>query len=548
MKKYKKENLLFVPLGGAGEIGMNCYLYHYNGHWIMVDLGITFSDSMSSYDLIMPDLQFVLDKKISAIILTHAHEDHIGAVPYLYEKISTDVPIYSTSFTASVLKRKFESQNKTSYNLRLLEYNKEIKIGDFGIEILALTHSIPEPNGIIIRTKRGNVFHTGDWKVDPNPLVGKPIDEKKLEVIKNQGIRAMICDSTNVFDENHSGSEEEVRNSLKKIFSEFKNGKIIVTCFSSNIARLESILKVSGESNRSCLFLGRSIHRIYESATENSYLSSEKNIISEKEAQHIPDENLVVICTGSQGESNASLIRLAKGNHKYLRLDKQDLIIFSSREIPGNEKRINDLKMIISKAGCKILDQKNSFVHVSGHPSKKELKKMYEWISPDILIPVHGEYRHLEEHRKFANKSGIAKTILVQNGDLTILDSNSKAKIIDNVPIGRNVLKGSRVLSINNKIFSHLDLINSNGEIFVAIILNLDNELVTDPIVFCPSIFEDANDMEILKDNIVESLNEIINSSYDDKVICEQIKSKTKSYIRKKIGLKPLTYVEIVRI
>ena len=257
----KKDNLYFLPLGGSGEIGMNCNLYHFKGKWIMIDLGVMFSNSdIEPYDILMPDIDFILERKkdLSAIILTHAHEDHIGAVPYLYSKFD-DVPIYTTSFTASVLKRKFDAYSNNKPNLRLFEYNKSFNIGFFSVQICSLTHSIPEPNAIILKTEKGNIFHTGDWKIDPNPLVGSPINENEIKEICNDGITAMICDSTNVLNENPSGSESEVRKSLKKIFSEKKKGKIIITCFASNIARLETILKVSDELNKCCFFLGRCI-------------------------------------------------------------------------------------------------------------------------------------------------------------------------------------------------------------------------------------------------------------------------------------------------
>ena len=297
----KNDNLYFLPLGGSGEIGMNCNLYHYKGKWIMIDLGVMFSNSdLEPYDILMPDIDFIIKRKnnLSAIILTHAHEDHIGAVPYLYSEF-TDIPIYTTSFTASVLKRKFDSNDKDKLNLKLFEYNKNFNIGSFSVQICSLTHSIPEPNAIILKTEKGNIFHTGDWKIDPNPLVGPPIDENEIKEICNDGITAMICDSTNVFNENPSGSEFEVRESLKKIFSKKKRGKIIITCFASNIARLETILKVSDELNKCCFFLGRSLHRIYESAIENNYLKQFNNIIDEKDAKVINDDDLVIICTGS---------------------------------------------------------------------------------------------------------------------------------------------------------------------------------------------------------------------------------------------------------
>ena len=547
--KFSKNDLIFIPLGGSGEIGMNCNLYHYNGSWIMIDLGVMFGNSsMSPNELIMPDLSFLDENKIklSALILTHAHEDHIGAVPYLYYQLN-NVPIFTTSFTASVLKRKFMSNDVKDYDIRLLDYNKQISIGEFVIEIFALTHSIPEPNAIILKTQKGNIFHTGDWKIDPEPLIGEPIDLEKLKKIKSDGIDAMICDSTNVFDENPSGSEKEVRNVFRKIFSEKKKGKIFVTCFASNIARLETVLKVSEELNKSCVFAGRSIHRIFESAVENNYLTNFKNIVSEKEARLISDDDLVVICTGSQGEENAALSKLVGGKNNNIEIYKEDLIIFSSREIPGNEKKINSLKEKLLKKNCQYLDHRMSKVHVSGHPSKNELRKMYNWISPHTVIPVHGEYRHMVEQVNFAKKSGIKNQLLIQNGDV-IKINKSNVNISSKVFSGRNMLKGKEIIPINSEIFNRLKYVNSDGEFFVNLILDLDNKLLNEPIIFCPTVSEDKELIEDIKKLLIDEINGYGKNFFDDNIISTELKKLIKKTINKLIGLKPLTYVEIVRI
>ena len=547
--KFSKDNLIFIPLGGSGEIGMNCNLYHYNGTWIMIDLGVMFGNSsMSPNELIMPDLSFLEENKIklSALILTHAHEDHIGAVPYLYSQLN-NVPIFTTSFTASVLKRKFMSNDLKDYDIKLMDYNKQMSIGEFVIEIFALTHSIPEPNAIIIKTKKGNIFHTGDWKIDPDPLIGQPIDLEKLKKIKSDGIDAMICDSTNVFNENPSGSEKDVRDVFRKIFSEKKKGKILVTCFASNIARLETVLKVSEELNKFCVFAGRSIHRIYESAVENNYLTNFKNIVTEKEAKVISDDDLVIICTGSQGEENAALSKLVGGKNKNIEIYKEDLIIFSSREIPGNEKKINFLKESLLKKNCQYIDHRMAKVHVSGHPSKNELKKMYEWISPHTVIPVHGEYRHMVEQVSFAKKSGIKNQVLIQNGDVVKI-SDCKANILSKVFSGRNMLKGKEIISINSEIFNRLKYVNSDGEFFVNLILDLDNKLLNDPIIFCPTVSEDEDFIEDVKRLLVDEINGYGKNFIDDNIISIELKKLVKKTINKSIGLKPLTYVEIVRI
>ena len=547
---YKKENLLFLPLGGAGEIGMNCNLYHYQGKWIMVDLGVTFNDNeSSSYDVILPDINFIIDRvqNLSALILTHAHEDHIGAVPYLLNKLG-DIPIYTTSFTASVLRRKLESSGIKDFRIFSLDYNKTHTIGPFNIEIFCMTHSIPEPNAVLIKTKKGNIFHTGDWKIDPNPLIGKPIDPEKLKKVARDGVDVMVCDSTNIFESSHSGSENDVRDSLKEIFLKQKNGKIIVTCFASNVARIETILKVSNESKKYCLMLGRSLKKIYESANENNYLRGFKNIVSEKEAKIIPDENLVIICTGSQGESRAALSRVINGQHRFLELQPKDLVIFSSREIPGNEKKINDIKSQVIKAGCVLLDDSNSDVHVSGHPSKIELKEMYDWISPELLIPIHGEYRHLTEHVRFSKECGIRNQILAENGDLVKLDRNDKRKIVDKIHSGRLVLRGNQVIPSDDKLLKEINEIINYGQIFINLIMNLDNELLSEPVIFCPSLLIDNSNKVELVDLISNNVVELSKKSIDDNILCNELKIMIKSFLKMKTGLKPSTFVEIVRI
>ena len=547
---YTKKDLLYLPLGGSGEIGMNCNLYHYEDKWIMVDLGVTFSDNDSNnYDLIMPNIDFILERidKLSALILTHAHEDHIGAVPYLIKKLK-NVPIYATSFTASVLKRKFASVGLTDYQINLMEYEKEILIDDFILEIFCMTHSIPESNAVMIKTKQGNIFHSGDWKLDPRPLIGKPLDETNLKNLINEGVDVMVCDSTNVFEVNSSGSEAEVRDNLQKIFSEKKSGKIIITCFASNVARVETILKVSKNSNKCCLFLGRSLQKIVESAKENNLLLGFNNILTEKEAEMISEDDLVVICTGSQGENRAALSRLVEGKHRCFKLEKNDTVIFSSREIPGNEKRINQIKSVVSRNGCTLLDDSNAKVHVSGHPSRGELKKMYDLVLPDMLIPIHGEYRHLSEHIKFAKKCGIKNQLLVENGDLVKLSRDSTKGIVTKVQSGRNVLKGNKIIPINHKLLKDLDFISTNGEVFVNLIMSIQDRLLTDPVIYSKSILLEESNKNELSQILSNSIKSLSNKSIDDEILCNEIKTQIRGYLKDKIGLKPLTCVEIVRI
>lgn len=550
----KKEDLIFCPLGGSGEIGANMNLYAYgpedNRKWIIVDMGVTFADdSIPGVDLIYPDPSFILDKKndLLGIVLTHAHEDHIGALPYLFDRLAK-IPIYTTAFTSSVLRRKFDSLGITNYEINLLEYSKSNYVGPFEVKIFWMTHSIPQSNAIFLKTEKGNILHSGDWKIDPNPLVGEPISKNKFKEFVDDHVDLMICDSTNVFNLEPSGSEGDVRENLNKLFMKKKKGKIIITCFASNIARIQSILKVSSESEKCCVLLGRSLHRIYESAKENNFLDEFTNIISEKQAKLVPDENLVIICTGSQGEKRAALSRLVNDENRSFTLNKNDTVIFSSREIPGNEKRINEVKSLIFKKKCELLDHTNSKVHVSGHPSKNELRQMYEWVLPDSLIPVHGEYRHLNEHIKFSKECGIKSQMLVENGNLVKVSKDEEKKIILNVPSGRKVLRGNQIIPLEDKFLKGLDSISTSGEIFVNIIMNSNDELLTEPIVFCPSLLMDEQKKEDIKKMITKEILNLSNNFINDDVLNQEIKVKVRTFLKSVIGLKPLTVIEIVRI
>lgn len=548
--KIIDKSVFFLPLGGVGEIGMNCYLYNCQDKWLIIDLGVTFNDESMPYaDLILPDLQYIFERKkdIVGMILTHAHEDHIGGVPYLYENLG-DIPIFATSFTSSVLKRKF-SKNKKLPNISTLKYNQNYNLGPFNVEILALTHSIPEPNAILIKTKDVNIFHSGDWKIDPFPLVGKPIDEDKIKRIKKEKIHTLVCDSTNIFNASPSGSEQDVRLTLDKVFNEHKNGKIVVTCFASNVARLETIGYVAKKHKRSCIFLGRSLKRIYDAALENDYLKTIPKFLNQDDGKLISDENTVLVCTGSQGESRAALYKLVNGMNANYNIKKNDLVIFSSREIPGNEKQISIIKNNILKSGAKYIDDKFPKVHVSGHPSKKELEKMYEWVDPDLLIPIHGEFSHLNEHIRFAKSKGIKNTLLVENGDLACIN-NDNPTITKTVNFGRKIVFGNRMFSKDDKILNNLKNSNFNSSAQIVFVLNNMDDLLIKPIIFANTII-DENDIlenEELQKKIIDIFNEFNNKNLTDDILRNYLQTKIRSKILKDYGIRPLTSVRIVRV
>ncbi|MEY4146426.1 MAG: hypothetical protein RL327_905 [Pseudomonadota bacterium] len=391
------QELVYCSLGGAGEIGMNLNLFGYGKpgeyKWIIVDIGVTFSDdNIPGIEVILPNPEFIADQKenLLGIVLTHAHEDHVGAIAHLWPML--ECPIYATPFTAAIVREKFkELKINIGSHLKIVKLGGNVKLGAFDIDYVTLTHSILEPNGLAITTPEGVVLHTADWKIDDDPLIGEKTDIKKLTEIGKKGVLAMVCDSTNIFNLGSSGSESLVRTGLFTVLEKMKN-RIVITSFASNVARMETVFKVAEKIGRQVCLVGRSMNRIYQLAVP----------IDVRDSKKIPKNKIVFLCTGSQGEQRAALARIANGTHPDLQLEKDDNVIFSSRIIPGNEKRLFKIFNDFSKNDINVLSEENSMIHVSGHPAREDLKKMYNWIKPKILIPVHGEQRHMAEHINFA--------------------------------------------------------------------------------------------------------------------------------------------------
>ena len=487
--------MLFVALGGSGEIGMNVNLYGCRGQWIMVDLGLTFADSSyPGVELILPDLQFIehQQERLAGIVLTHGHEDHIGALPYLAEELKA--PLFATPFTAGLIAGKLEEEGLTGQvKLNIIERGGSIDLGPFRVTFVALSHSIPEGNGLLIETPFGSIFHTGDWKIDDTPVIGQAADTGTLTAIGDKGVLALVCDSTNVFQDRPSGSEESVHAGLLAKVSE-ATGRVLVTTFASNAARLETIGRVARETDRQVCIAGRSLERILRVAQSTGYLRDFPPPISFDEAMRLPKRKLLIIATGGQGEPRAALGRISAGTHD-LKLSENDTVIFSSRIIPGNEIAIGRIMNQLSDLGIRIVTERQAHVHVSGHPGRPELIEMYKWVRPEIVVPVHGEARHLAEHARLALGHGVSHAIVQKNGDVIHLAPGDPRKI-DEVRVGQLVLDGDVILPADGSTVNERRRIGYGGLITVAVPVNGDGQLAGAPLIrpFGVPVEEDRDD------------------------------------------------------
>ena len=551
-----KESLLFCPLGGSGEIGMNMNLYAYgteeNQKWIIVDMGVTFADdTVPGVDLIYPDAGFIIEKKdeLLGIVLTHAHEDHIGSISHIWPKLKCK--IYATPFTAVLIQEKFKEKkiDITNY-LKIVELNSQIKLGPFEIDFVTLTHSILEPNGLSITTPEGVVLHTGDWKVDPNPLIGNKVDEKKLKSIGEKGVIAMICDSTNVFSPGRAGSEKDVRESLLKIISNQKK-RVLVTSFASNVARMESIFYIAKQTKRNIALVGRSMNRIYKAAKQCGYLKDVIDPVDTREANKISRDRIIFLCTGSQGEPMGALNRIANEVHPDVNIESGDTVIFSSKIIPGNEKKLYALQNSIVKRDIEVITEENSFVHVSGHANREDLKDMYQWVKPKCVIPVHGEHRHMKEHINFAKEMQIPFSLKVENGNIIKITKNQKPEIIDQAPTGKIYLDGSVAVSLDSSSIKKRKNISINGLLEITLIIS-NNGKIKKPIVSFHGIPEEELNETFkfdLEDEITKTCKSFaVNNIKQEKNLIDSIKQNCRKIVRDKTGKKPFTNINIARI
>ena len=552
----KKEELLFCPLGGSGEIGMNMNLFSYGKpeaqKWIIVDIGVTFADdSIPGIDLIYPDPGFIIDKKkdLLGIVLTHAHEDHIGAIAHIWPKLKCKM--YATPFTAVLIKEKFkEKKIDIGKNLKIVDLNGNIKLGPFKIEFITLTHSILEPNGLLIETPAGIVLHTGDWKVDPNPLIGNKIDQTKLKEIGNKGVLAMICDSTNVFSHGRAGSEADVRTNLLKLMSNLKK-RIIITSFASNVARMETIFYCAEKTKRQISLVGRSMHRIYKAAKQCGYLKNVISPIDAREAKKISREKIVYLCTGSQGEPMGAMMRIINYTHPDVFIEKEDTVIFSSKIIPGNEKKLYKLHNQLIKNQIDVISEETDFVHVSGHPNREDLRDMYNWVKPKSVIPVHGEHRHMAEHISFAKEMQVPYPVQVENGDIVRLFPGQKPEVFDKAPVGRLYVDG--IISVNedsHSIRERKNLANS-GYLEVTILINGKGKLFKKPLLSFKGLpIEEEQDFFYDLEDEIENISRTfsLNNKKQESNLIEALKISCRKIVKEKTGKKPYTNINLVRI
>jgi ribonuclease J len=480
MKKNQNE-LVFLPLGGSNEIGMNLNLYGFgpadNRQWIIVDVGVTFGDlTTPGIEVIVPDPEFLIGENILGIVLTHAHEDHIGALGWLWDKIKA--PVFATPFTAYLVREKLREAGVDDCDLTEVALNGNVKLGPFDIDYITLTHSIAEPNGLAIRTELGTVFHTGDWKFDEAPITGAATDIPAIRKLGDEGLLAMVCDSTNVFVEGRAGSEDDVRVELTRVIKGLKK-RVAVACFASNVARVDSVMRAAMESGRKVCLVGRSMHRITAAARHVGLLAGIPEPVSEGEAQHLKASEVLYLCTGSQGEPRAALSRIADGNHPLVKLKEGDACVFSSRVIPGNEISIRSLQNRLSDLGVEIhTERDHPGIHVSGHPCRDELKEMYALARPRIAVPTHGERRHLLKHAALAEEVGVDEQITPHNGEMVRL-APGLAEIVDEVPSGRLFVDGGHLVPEASDALRERRHAAHNGMMFVAFALDSKNRLAS---------------------------------------------------------------------
>jgi len=555
----KDDELVFLPLGGSNEIGMNFNLYGFgpahDRKWIVVDLGVTFGDQTTpGVEVILPDPEYIEQyaDRILGIVLTHAHEDHIGAVAWLWPRMKA--PVYATPFTAFILREKLrEADLLDEVEITEVPLGGSIELGPFKLDLITLTHSIPEPNGLAIRTPLGTILHTGDWKIDPDPLLGGVTDEDAIRRLGDEGVLAMVCDSTNVFVDGHAGSEADVREAMTALIAGLK-GKVAVACFASNVARMDSVIRAAEASGRRVCLAGRSMHRMAAAAKSVGLMQDIQPFLDDTEAKHLPENAVLYLCTGSQGEPRAALARIADGTHPHVNLGAGDSVVFSSRVIPGNEIPIRNLQNKLTERGVRLYTERDHpGIHVSGHPCRDELAEMYRWARPTISVPTHGERRHLMEHAAFARDLQVPQQVTPRNGDMVRL-APGRAEIIDEVPAGRLFVDAGVLTPENGEALRERRHAAFNGVVAVSVVLDGRGKIASGPQVRALGLpTEDEEHLDEVLEELADEAEAAIKrlkgdeSEFDDGIE-KAISRAVKKASQRIWGRRPVVETTVLRI
>lgn len=546
---FDKSKLYFLPLGGAGHFGANFNVYVFQDRYLIADCGMGFADQerYPGIDITLPDISFLKERKnrIVGLIATHAHEDHIGGIPHLWQDLGC--PIYTTAFTAAIIKEKLkETSFGRNVPINELPLSAEFKVGPFDCEFLTITHSIPEPNALII--KAGNykpVLHTGDWKIDPTPVIGETTDFKRQNALYDEGLLAIIGDSTNASVSGHSSSEGDVQESFIKLFKTIEN-RILLTCFSSNIARLKSIALAAQACGRHVGLVGRSLWRMHDCAKSVGLLDDCPEFISTKEAGFIPKDKIVIVCTGSQGEPRSALFKIAYDDHRDLVVEKGDTLIYSARAIPGNEKNIIDIKNKLIDRGINVVDKlEDHILHVSGHPYEDELKDLYQRLKPEVAIPVHGEIKMLYDHARIAREEGVEQTIIPENGTIIEFERDGSAQKVSQIDADKLLIDGRTIVYEHAYHVANRKKLGFAGCLFISLVIDGDGVLETEPQLSYYGVFEGYPDEKSIYRELVEEIENAISGLSDRMQIQERARLTARRYLKSITGKKPMTKVMI---
>ena len=542
-------DLAFLPLGGTGEIGMNLNLYRTAGKWLAVDCGIGFGGAEHpEVEVMVPDPVFIAERRdrLVGLVITHAHEDHIGGVAHLWRDLRC--PVYATPFAAAVLRRKLgEAGLQGEVKVHVIPCGGKFDVGPFALQFIQVAHSIPEAQALVIRTGAGVVLHTGDWKLDATPLVGPPTDIAALQALGDEGVLAMVCDSTNAMVEGHSGSEGDVRRSLSTLIGSLR-GRVAVTCFASNVARVESVALAAQDNGRSVALVGRSLRNLDAAARETGYMKGVRPFMSEDAANDVPDDNLLILITGSQGEPKSALARVANDSHPRIELGEGDTVVFSSRMIPGNERAIGAVQDNLVRRGVKLMTDSDHMIHVSGHPARDELRRLYALVRPRFSVPVHGEWRHLAAHAALAQEAGV-KPILLEDGDILSLAPGTP-EVVDSAPVGKLVVDGNRLVPLQGNVMGARRRMLFNGVVVGSIAVDAQGVVRGQPKVSAPGLFDEGDpEPGVIGREMAHAIGELPQAlRRDDAALADATKAAMRRALGKRLQKRPLVELHLIRV